>query len=75
MLRIWATRARHDWHNLPILVAGGGFRHGNYVAHDPQNNTPLANLFVAFAQRMGVEIDHFGSSTAAGVAGLESSSI
>ncbi|KAA5544279.1 DUF1552 domain-containing protein [Roseiconus nitratireducens] len=62
----------HDWHNLPILVAGGGYRHGAYVAHDQTQNTPLANLFVSFAQRMGLEIDQFGSSTAAGVRGLES---
>ena len=60
----------HDWHNLPIIIAGGGFKHGQYVAHDEDNNTPLANVFVAMAQRMGVEIDHFGSSTAAGIRGL-----
>jgi hypothetical protein len=61
----------HDWHNLPVIVAGGGFKHGAYVAHDAKNNTPLANLFVTMAQRMGVDTDHFGSSTAAGVRGLE----
>jgi len=61
----------HDWRNLPIIVAGGGYRHGSYVAHDPQNNTPLANLFVPLAQRMGVEIESFGSSTKAGVRGFE----
>jgi hypothetical protein len=61
----------HSWRNLPIIVAGGGFRHGAYVAHDEKNNTPLANLFVTLAQRMGLEIDAFGSSTAAGVRGLE----
>ncbi|HBN75892.1 MAG TPA: hypothetical protein DD473_08750, partial [Planctomycetaceae bacterium] len=61
----------HDWHNLPIIVAGGGYRHGAYVAHDEKNNTPFANLFVTFAQRMGLEIDQFGSSTAAGIRGLE----
>lgn len=61
----------HDWHNLPIILAGGGYRHGNYVAHDAQRNTPLANLFVTMAQRMGVEVDQFGSSTAAGVKGLD----
>jgi hypothetical protein len=62
----------HDWHNLPILVAGGGFRHRGYVAHDARNNTPLANLFVALAQNMGVEIERFGSSTSSSVRGLES---
>ncbi|MCG6155259.1 DUF1552 domain-containing protein [Rubinisphaera margarita] len=61
----------HDWHNLPIIVAGGGYRHHGYVAHDAQNNTPLANLFVTFAQQMGIETDTFGSSTAAGIRGLE----
>ncbi|MFK8113046.1 MAG: DUF1552 domain-containing protein [Rubripirellula sp.] len=60
----------HDWHNLPTIVAGGGYKHGAYVAHDPQDNTPLANLFVSLAQHMGIETDSFGSSTAAGVRGL-----
>nr|WP_182865682.1 DUF1552 domain-containing protein [Rhodopirellula sp. JC639] len=61
----------HDWHNLPILLAGGGYRHGHYVAHDATDNTPLANLFVPLARRMGLEIDHFGSSTNDNVRGLE----
>ena len=61
----------HDWHNLPIILAGGGYRHGEYVAHDEQNNTPLANLFVALARRMGLEIDCFGSSTSQSIRGLE----
>ncbi len=61
----------HNWRNLPIILAGGGFKHGSYTAHDPDNNTPLANLFVPLAQRMGVDIDQFGSSTAAGLPGLE----
>lgn len=60
----------HDWHNLPIVVAGGGYKHGSYVAHDEKNNTPLANLFVSLAQRMGLEVDSFGSSTAVGIRGL-----
>jgi len=61
----------HSWRNLPIIVAGGGYKHGSYVAHDADNNTPLANLFVSMAQRMGVQTETFGSSTAAGVRGLE----
>jgi BMFP domain-containing protein YqiC len=63
----------HNWRNLPIIIAGGGFKHGSYVAHDEKNNTPLANLFVTLAQRMGIENDSFGSSTAASVRGLEAS--
>lgn len=60
----------HNWRNLPVVLAGGGLKHAGYVAHDEENNTPFANLFVPLAQRMGLEIDSFGSSTAAGITGL-----
>ncbi|MEO0414160.1 MAG: DUF1552 domain-containing protein [Verrucomicrobiota bacterium] len=60
----------HNSTNLPIIVAGGGLKHGGYVAHDAKENTPFANLFVTLAQNMGVEIDQFGSSTAAGLNGV-----
>ena len=62
----------HSWRNLPILLAGGGYKHGHHVAHDPNNNTPFANLFVPLAQRMGLEIEKFGSSTQSTIRGLES---
>ena len=61
----------HDWRNLPILVAGGGFKHTGYAAHKEDDNTPLCNLFVTLEQRLGIETDAFGSSTAAGVRGLD----
>ncbi|MCA9082039.1 MAG: DUF1552 domain-containing protein [Planctomycetaceae bacterium] len=61
----------HDWHNVPVIVAGGGFQHGTHVAHDQQDNTPLSNLFVSLGQHMGLEIDQFGSSTEGGVRGFE----
>ncbi|MEO1524508.1 MAG: DUF1552 domain-containing protein [Planctomycetota bacterium] len=60
----------HDWHNLPLIVAGGRYRHGQHIAHDPKNPPPLANLFVDFAQQMGIETDAFGSSTGVGIPGL-----
>lgn len=53
----------HDTTNLPILFAGGGFKHGQHLEYDKKNNKPLANLFVCMLQRMGLEIDRFGSST------------
>jgi Protein of unknown function (DUF1552) len=53
----------HDNANLPILLAGGGFRHGQHLAFDRARNTPLSNLFVTMLQRLGVEADSFGSST------------
>ena len=64
--------AKHDNHNLPILLAGGGFRHGKHMAFDTTNNYPLANLFVSMLQRMGVETDHFasGKSTLHGLEGV-----
>jgi hypothetical protein len=53
----------HTCDNLPILLAGGGFRHAGHVAFDRQNDTPLSNLFVRMLQQMGIEMDRFGSST------------
>ena len=53
----------HDWHNLPILLAGGGHRHGQYRAFDEQRNQPLSNLFLSLLQKQGHEIERFGSST------------
>ena len=43
----------HDPANLPIILAGGGYKHRRYVAHDKDNNTPLCNLFVNMLNRMG----------------------
>jgi hypothetical protein len=53
----------HTCENLPILLAGGGFRHAGHVAYDRKNNKPLSNLFVRMLQQMGIEMDRFGSST------------
>ncbi len=53
----------HDNRNLPVILAGGGFRHGQHLIFDAQNNYPLCNLFVTMLQRLGLEIDRFGSST------------
>ena len=59
-----------DTKNLPLLLAGGGFKHGQHIALDTKNNTPLCNLFVQMLQRMNVETDTFGSSTKTGIPGL-----
>ncbi|MBZ2180565.1 MAG: DUF1552 domain-containing protein [Acidobacteria bacterium] len=60
----------HDNTNLPILLAGGGFRHGQHLAFRRDNNTPLANLFLTMLHQMGVETDAFSSSTGP-LAGVE----
>ena len=53
----------HDWRNLPILLAGGGFKHGAHRGFDKENNVPLSNLFVSLLQAQGHELDRFGSSS------------
>lgn len=53
----------HDTRNLPILLAGGGFKHGSHVAFDDAKNNRLCNLFTSMLQRLGIEIDSFGSGT------------
>jgi hypothetical protein len=53
----------HSNVNLPVLLAGGGFRHAGHLAFDTKNNYPLPNLYVSMLQRLGLEIDRFASST------------
>lgn len=60
----------HDNRNMPIILAGGGFKHGQHLAFNQELNYPLANLFVSMLQRLGLEVDTFGSSTGT-MAGLE----
>jgi len=62
----------HDTKNMPVLFAGGGFRHGQHLAFDQQNNYPLPNLFVSALQRLGLEYDSFATSTGT-MTGLETS--
>ncbi len=47
--------------NLPVLLAGGGFRHGQHLAFDQQNNYPLTNLLVSMLQRLGIETNEFST--------------
>lgn len=60
----------HDTKNIPLLLAGGGFKHGSHLAYDSKNNAPMCNLFVQMLQRMGVETDEFGTSTSSSLPGL-----
>ncbi len=53
----------HSTTNLPVLFAGGGFKHGQHLGYDAQQNYPLPNLFVSMLQRMGLEENAFASST------------
>ncbi|MEI8379025.1 MAG: DUF1552 domain-containing protein [Planctomycetota bacterium] len=60
----------HSVKNLPVLLAGGGFRHGQHLAFDPANPPPLCNLYVSMLQRLGIETDRFSSGTGT-LTGLE----
>ena len=55
----------HKNSDLPVLLAGGGYRHGEFKKAESQGikKVPLCNLFVDLAQRMGVETESFGNST------------
>jgi len=54
---------RHDHGNLPTIIAGRGngtLKPGRHVRYAPK--TPMADLFVAMLDRMGVESERFGDS-------------
>jgi hypothetical protein len=53
----------HVTTNMPILLAGGGFRHGQHLAFSRVQNYPLPNLFVSMLQRLGLNEERFASST------------
>jgi hypothetical protein len=54
---------KHTTNNMPVILAGGGFQHGQHLAFDTNRNYPLPNLFVSMLQRMGIEADRFASAT------------
>jgi hypothetical protein len=52
----------HSNVNLPVLIAGGGFKHGQHLAFDTENNYPLSNLYLSMLQRLNIETDSFSTS-------------
>jgi hypothetical protein len=62
--------SNHSCQNLPVLLAGGSFRHGQHLAFDAKKPTPLSNLYVSLLQRLGIETDEFGSGKST-LTGLE----
>jgi hypothetical protein len=51
----------HSNQNLPIILAGGGYKHGRMI--DVKAKQPLSNLYNSMLQKLGVETDHFNRST------------
>ena len=60
----------HSTTNLPVLLGGGGFKHGQHLHFDPKNPPPLCNLYVSLLQRLGLETGKFSTSTGT-LTGLE----
>lgn len=57
--------SRHSNTNLPTLIAGGGFNHGQHIAIDSKSkDSPLlGDLYITLQQRMGLETDSFSNAS------------
>ena len=57
--------SRHSNRNLPVLLAGGGFKHQGHVVcpTEQHKRVPLSNLWLSVLQWFGSETDRFGRST------------
>ena len=62
----------HSNRDLPVLLAGGGFKHGQHLhfARSGKQSTPLCNLYLSMLQNFGLEVDHFNTSSGT-LTGLE----
>ena len=56
--------SRHANRNLPTLVAGGGFTHGQHIANDSSAHQPrlLGDLYVTLMQRLGLPAENFSNA-------------
>jgi hypothetical protein len=55
--------SNHDNTNLPVILAGGGYKHSGHIALDRQNNTLLSNLFLRILHQMDIPLEKFGAGT------------
>jgi hypothetical protein len=58
---------KHNHDDLPILLAGGrqaAITGGRHVIYPKDRDTPLCNLYLSLAERMGAPATRFGDSTA-----------
>ncbi len=56
--------SRHSNRDLPTLVAGGGFNHGQHIAGDADSDNALllGDLYITLMQQMGIETDSFSNA-------------
>jgi hypothetical protein len=52
----------HSNKDLPVLLAGGRFQHGQHLAFAP-GTVPLSNLYVSALHQLSFEDKSFGTST------------
>jgi len=54
----------HSSRNLPIMVAGGGFKNGSHhrFERNGRDGRPLSDLFVTILQQLGIQRDRFSTS-------------
>ncbi len=62
----------HTNSDLPIVLAGGGFRHGEHKQYpeEGRKRVPLSNLYLSMLQQFGLETDSFSTSSGT-LGGLE----
>jgi hypothetical protein len=54
----------HTNSDLPVILAGGGFRHGEHKIYPSDGNkrVPLSNLYLSMLQQFGLETEAFSKS-------------
>ena len=62
----------HSLRDLPVVLAGGGFKHGEHKHYARKGRTSLSlcNLYLTMLQNFGLEIDQFNNSSGT-LTGLE----
>ena len=54
--------SRHSNRDLPTLVAGGGFQHGQHITN-ADNSLLLGDVFISILRQLGIETDSFSNAT------------
>jgi hypothetical protein len=54
--------SNHSNRDLPVLLAGGRFKHGQHLAFEP-GSVPLSNLYLSILNQFGLEDSSFATST------------
>jgi len=56
---------RHSNRKLPIMIAGGGFKHKGHHNAEQHNKTatPLNNLYTSMLQNFGLEVEKYNTAT------------